>query len=361
MSIKVSVAVAVWAAAAAAWEANPGGDAAAPSSWGLGARADALGRAYGALADDVAAAYWNPAGLAGVARTEISFGYGAPFTSVGDVAIGDAAAAKPLAYSLGEEAGGAGSLGTLAAALAFRRAGGIYEAGDGGLTGRTFADTDVELYLAYAHAVGKKAAFGLALKDVTRNVGAYQDSGFGLDAGVDWRPVGALTVGAVARNLIAPNFELKELEDAPPLTLELSGCYKVGRFAALVAGSELTRETFYDAGAGVELTPVKYVALRGGYWTGDGRLRAGIGLALGDFRFDYAARFGGALGDSQLASVSFLFGGPPATQSEKPPEEEGYIEYHPGESGEVPGGENAAPGGETGTGETPPAGEPENP
>ncbi len=319
------------AVAAAAFERNPGGDAGALSSWGLGARADALGRAYGALADDAAAVYWNPAGLAALERTELTFGYGVPFREVSDVTLGDAAVAKPLLYGAAEGAVGAGSLGTLAAAFAFRRAGEIYEANETGLTGRTFDDTDVELSLGYAHSLGEKAAFGLALKNVTRNVGDYADSGFGVDVGTTYRPLPGLGLGAVVRNVIGPNFRLKAIKDVPSLTFELSGSYELLGVAAPCAALEITREGFYDVGAGLEVTPVKYVALRGGYYTGDERPRAGLGFHFGGFRFDYTMRFGGPLGDCHLASVSALFGGEPPPSDFVIPEEEGYIEFEPAE------------------------------
>jgi hypothetical protein len=330
--IKILIAAAVaLAAAASAFDRNPGGDAGTLSGWGLGARAEALGRAYTAVADDASSTYWNPAGLAALGRTEVAFAYGVPFADVEDVTIGNAAVAKPLLYSMGEEAGGAGSLGTLAAALAYRGVGGIYEANETGPTGRTFTDADVELELAYAHALGTAGAFGLVLKNITRNVDDYSDSGFGLDLGGRYEPVAGLTAGVVVRNVIAPNFRLKAYKDAPPLTLELGAAYDVFGLAAPCATFEVTREGFYNGGLGVEITPVKYVAIRGGYYAGDETPRAGVGLRLGDFVFDYAMRFGGPLGDSYVASVSVLFGGGPSSEELYVPEEEGYIEYNPEE------------------------------
>jgi hypothetical protein len=323
------VVVAALSSAALALEKNPGGDAGALSGWGLGARAEALGRAYTALADDASSTYWNPAGLAALTKTEAAFAYGVPFADVEGVTIGDAVVAKPLLYSMGEEAGGAGSLGTLGAALAYRGVGGIYEANENGPTGRTFTDADIELNLAYAHALGDAGAFGLTLKTITRDVGDYGDSGFGLDVGGRYEPVGGLAVGIVARNVIAPNFRLKTIKDAPPLTFELGAAYDVFGYAAPCATFEITREGFYDGGLGLEITPVKYVALRGGYYVGDETPRAGVGLRLGDFGFDYAMRIGGPLGDSYVASVSILFAGGPAPEELYIPEEEGYIEFDP--------------------------------
>ncbi len=325
------------AAAASGWERNPGAAADAFGGWGMGARAEALGRAYGARVDDAAAAYWNAAGLAALEQTEITFGYGAPFGDIGGVTVGDTVVAKPMLYTMGDEAGGGGSLGTLAGALAFRRASGIYEADDNGLTGRTFADTDIALYFAYAHAVGEKAALGVTLKDITRAVGDYNDSGFGIDLASTYRPYAPLNFGVVVRNLIGPNFRLEQIKDVAPLTVDVSGCYDMFGWAAATAAAEITREGYYDFGAGCELTPVRFVSLRGGYWSGDGRPRVGIGLAFGGFRFDYAVRLGGALGDSHLASVSFLLGGAAAAAESAPSEDEGYVDFTPEEEGESSG------------------------
>ena len=333
------------AAAAAALEKNPGGDAGTLSGWGLGARAEALGRAYTALADDASSTYWNPAGLAALSKTEAAFAYGVPFADVEDVTIGDAVVAKPLLYSMGEEAGGAGSLGTLAAALAYRGVGGIVEADENGPTGRTFTDADVELNLAYAHTLGAAGAFGLTLKNITRDVGDYSDSGFGLDVGGRYEPVSGLTAGVVVRNVIAPNFRLKTYKDAPPLTLELGAAYDVFGYATPCVTFEITREGFYDGGLGLEITPVKYVAIRGGYYAGDETPRGGVGLRLGDFGFDYAMRIGGSLGDSYVASVSILFGGGPTSEELYIPEEEGYIEFDP-DAEETTEGEEGEEGGE---------------
>lgn len=318
-------------AGAWAWEQNPGGDAAV--SLTVGPRAEALGRAYAALADDVAAIYGNAAGLAFLPKTEVALGFGVPFTEVGDVAVGDAAVAKPLVYSLGEEAGGAGSLGTIAAALAFRRVGGIVEADEGGPTGRTFADTDFCFSLAYAHTLKDNAAFGLAVKNVTREVGDYADAGFGCDLGATFQPVASLTLAGVAHNVIAPNFELVQMQDLAPFTGELAGAWRLGRVFAVCGSLAATRELLYDAGAGAELALVPAVKLRGGYWTGDERPRVGVGLNVGGVRFDYAVCLGGPLGDTHVGSLAFAFGGLTQAPSETGADE-GYIEFTPGEEEE---------------------------
>jgi hypothetical protein len=49
----------------------------------VGARPLGLGRAYSAIADDASALYWNPAGLAGLARSDLVLVYARPYAAQG--------------------------------------------------------------------------------------------------------------------------------------------------------------------------------------------------------------------------------------------------------------------------------------
>src|SRR5205823_13020727 len=81
---------------------SPGTSAANFLKIGIGARGSAMGEAQSAVADDVNAAYWNPAGLANLRFQEISLmhyalvegvryqqaGYGFPTDKKGNFALG---------------------------------------------------------------------------------------------------------------------------------------------------------------------------------------------------------------------------------------------------------------------------------
>jgi hypothetical protein len=61
----------------------------------VAARAVGFGRAYSAIADDASALYWNPAGLAGLARSDLVLGYTRPYGATG-LHTSYVAVARPL-------------------------------------------------------------------------------------------------------------------------------------------------------------------------------------------------------------------------------------------------------------------------
>jgi hypothetical protein len=332
---------AVSAVPVSAFEENPGGEPDAFTSWGLGVRAEGMGRAFGPIADDASAAHWNPGGLYQLEKSEVAFSSAAPFRSVGDIYYHTFNVALSTAHYVGK--GEISSFGTFDVGLAVGRAGGIWEANEKGLTGRRFADTDIAFYLAYAHGIGKKGGFGLAMKNLNRRVGDYSDNGFGLDLGGLYRPFDMLSVSLVIRNLVAPNFEFETVREAPPITFEIGSAANVGSYGKGAVVVEFTREMFYDVYLGGEATPIPRIALRGGWSLGDGKPRVGAGFKFLDFDFNYALRLDDELGDTHMASVSFYFGGPKERpedwgeeelNEEELIEEEGYIEFEEEEEGE---------------------------
>ncbi len=327
-------AAAVFAVSSSAFEQNPGGEPDAFTSWGLGVRAEGMGRAFGPVADDASAAYWNPAGLYQVEKSEVCCSSAVPFRSVGDIYYHTFNVALSTAYYVDEDE--IGSFGTFDVGLAVGRAGGIWEANEKGLTGRRFADTDIAFYLAYAHSIGKNGGFGFALKNVNRKIGDNSDNGFGLDLGGLYRPLDMLSVSLVIRNLVAPNFEFEAVREAPPITFEVGSAAYLGSYGKGAVVVEFTREMYYDVYLGGEATPIPRVALRGGWSLGDGKPRLGAGFKFLDFDFNYALRLDDMLGDTHMASVSFYFGGPKERPEgwdedelteEELIEEEGYIEF----------------------------------
>jgi hypothetical protein len=71
----VFIAAASVFAAVAAWAGGAGTSSAQFLKIGVGARAEAMGEAYGAVADDPYALYWNPAGLGRMSNPRLSLSY----------------------------------------------------------------------------------------------------------------------------------------------------------------------------------------------------------------------------------------------------------------------------------------------
>jgi hypothetical protein len=325
--------LAITSASSSAFEENPGGEPDAFTSWGLGVRAEGMGRAFGPIADDASAAYWNPAGLYQLEKGEVTFSSAAPFRSIGDIYYHTFNVAFSTAHYVDEDE--IGSFGTFDVGLAVGRVGGMWETDEKGLTGRRFADTDIAFYLAYAHSIGKNGGFGLAMKNINRRIEDHSDNGFGLDLGGLYRPLDMLSVSLVIRNLVAPNFEFEAVREAPPITFEVGSVAYLGSYGKGAVVVEFTREMYYDVYLGGEATPIPRIALRGGWSLSDGKPRVGAGFKLLDFDFNYALRLDRTLGDTHMASVSFYFGGPkkrPEGWDEEMTDEElineeGYIEF----------------------------------
>ncbi|UCE27499.1 MAG: hypothetical protein JSW52_01735 [Candidatus Coatesbacteria bacterium] len=325
--------LAVTAVSSSPFEQNPGGEADAFTSWGLGVRAEGMGRAFGPLADDASAAYWNPAGLYQLEKSEVTFSSSTPFRSVGDIYYHTFNTALSTAHYVDEDE--IRSFGTFDVALAVGTVGGLWESNEKGLTGRRFSDTDIAFYLAYAHSIGKNGGFGFAMKNINRRIEDHSDNGFGLDLGGLYRPFDMLSVSLVIQNLVAPNFEFEAVRESPPITFEIGSAASIGSYGKGAVVAELTREMYYDVYLGGEATPIPQIALRGGWSLGDGKPRVGAGFKFLDFDFNYALRLDGTLGDTHMASVSFYFGGPKERPEgwdeeiteEELIEEEGYIEF----------------------------------
>ena len=63
---------------------NAGTTSATFLKYGIGSRAVAMGGAFGGLADDITAMYWNPAGLAQLSNSELSVTHNESFQGIND-------------------------------------------------------------------------------------------------------------------------------------------------------------------------------------------------------------------------------------------------------------------------------------
>ncbi len=308
-----------------AFEQNPGGGVEDFIDWGLGVRSEGMGRTLGVMPGDATSLYWNPAGLYSIPLGEITGSSATPYRTVKDIYFHSLSFAYPLRYASGPDQ--QGSFGTIAAALGYYRAGNIYEANEKGLTGRAFADTDIAFYLGYGNQLDPNLAFGFTLKSLTRNIDSYSDTGFGIDAGVLYTPFELLNISAVVRNLISPTYRFKDIQEGADIALETGAGFNVFGYGSVNGIFELDRQGFYDARVGVEVTPFKMLALRGGYILGDKQPRAGLGVRFLDFDFDYAVRLDDVLGLTHMASITFHFGGVSEEPLDDWDEDENYIDW----------------------------------
>jgi hypothetical protein len=265
-----------------------------------------MGNAFAAVADDASALFFNPAGLDQIPGGTAELTYHYPFAEIKDIAY----AAGAVTYNM---SGRGFALGTFGAGVNYFKASGIPEAGPLGPTGRTFSDYESALRLGWGKGLGGNVVageeprynLGIALQVISTKVYEYQDGGFGVDAGLIFRPASFARVGLAVANVVAPNVELKEMRDVYPTTARLGAAvYFTPAVVASVEG-RVRKDGDVGAAVGGEATFAKAISLRGGYRYPENIPAAGLGVSVRNYRFDFCWRAHGELGDSYLGSVGF--------------------------------------------------------
>lgn len=260
-----------------------------------GAQGVALGRAM-TWVEGPEGAFWNPAGLAGVARSQ-----GLVFRS--DHAIGDATAVTALMARPG--------LGTLGASYLLHDVGDIDQTDDfGNYTGTITIRNHLGI-VSGATRLAERLDLGVSLKLIRsqfscRGICATEGttaSTYAVDAGLQGRPIDALRVGAMVAH-VGPSLQVLNAEQSDPLParVRLAAAYDVvsiitddddlrGWLAFEIQDRlrELGSPSYY---LGTELTAgqVDALSLRAGYAWSDLPSEDGgrVGLGLRYERFDLA-------------------------------------------------------------------------
>ncbi len=263
--------------------------------FGASARSLSLGNAVVGLSDDVATSYWNPAGLAQLRTMEI--------TGMGATMFNDT---KYTFFALGmpTESWGTFSFnGTFTTSGEFERAS-ILEDLD-----ETFSEKEGIFSLGYANGFGR-FTYGLNLKSVSQNIGGASDNSMGLDIGLHYRPHRLLSLGASVQNLIEPKIILIDEEEKMARSMRAGMALRFFR-SRMVITTDLVKTEFMDTSfrSGLEVWPVRFLCLRGGYDGEREHMSAGAGFRLENWQFDYAY-VSTDLGAQNVLSATLRFGVP---------------------------------------------------
>jgi hypothetical protein len=352
LTSKISTTVIAWcvyAASASAGDTYVAKYAGEFMAIGVGGRALGLGGAYVALANDVTAGYWNPAGLARITYPEFSLMHDEQFGSLENFDY--AAVAFPFGSNDTTGASVADQDGTSrpvvnynasAFGISVMRLGidGIPDTraldtnGDGvfnDLDARPdysqitfFNSADWVVYLSYAKQYSEHLFYGANLKLIYRDLGDFHATGIGFDLGGIYQANQNFSLGAnvqdITTTLIAWNDGTNELISP---TLKVGGAYLFEIFGGRLGPSIDTDIMFegrkfsataylgpvsFDPHGGVEFDYKKTVALRVGY-DDTKNLTLGAGIHLRKLDIDYAfAKFDGGdqLGNSHRISLRFI-------------------------------------------------------
>ncbi len=276
-----------------------------------GARPVAMGEAFTAVADDLNALAWNPAGLARLKRPEAAFMHAELFVDTSYDFLGYA---HPMRASLGTVSFGVARLGH-----------GTIEGRDenGGKTGG-FDASDTALMASYSRGLGA-LRLGGTFKFLESAIGGERARSFAMDLGLQravhlgGRPV---QLGAALLNL-GPGMRFVSERSDLPLVLSFGAASKVS--AGFLISADYRYRPHASQGEfaiGAEISVLPALILRSGYTArmasvagGGGGLAGGdlaglgmgMGLRVGRTRLDYSFAPAGELGAAQRLSVSARF------------------------------------------------------
>ncbi len=271
-------------------------------SVGLGARAVGMGESYTAVADDLSAIHYNPAGLGQLKSPQLSLMHNSYLGSGFFESIG-------TAYPLGES-------GTLGLAFNYLNYGGIDKRDSLGNLQGTYTPFDISLVGAYGFKLDKDLFLGFSSQWIRQEIngvihtGLLWDGGFlitpfdRLSAGVNFKNLGVdsggynlpteIWTGAAYRLGLAP-------DDVHTLLFSLNGAWAFQGVSRLMLGFEYAIEKCYFLRAGYvqDLQNDPSSSLKG--------LDFGAGLKLGIVQMDYSFSFVGDLGNVHRFSLSIFF------------------------------------------------------
>lgn len=271
---------------------------------GLGARQTALGEAGIASVRDVNAMFWNPAGISGIASTEVSFSYNRWLADMNYVA-----------GAVGMRWKGVGVFALGVAALDY---GDIPEAivppegsTDSGLTGNTFSGGDFMAGLAFSREFTDRLSIGLGVKFLRESLFDYAVNSYAFDVGTNFdMGYKGLRLAMSVQNYGGSVRYLDET--VSDRTYDLPLLFRIGLSTSVVGAGN----AFVDMGPahqltfsveaintndyserlhfGAEYAFNDFITLRGGYRLNyeEGNFSAGVGLAPRlpgmEMRVDYA-------------------------------------------------------------------------
>lgn len=266
---------------------------------GVSARAMGMGSAFAGVSNDLAASYYNPAGLSSLEESKVSlmtamlsnsrsmqwFSYGRPLTN------------SALAFSV------------LMAGVS-DIPGATLSAGIPALTGSSFDSSDMSVSASYAKKYGNASA-GMNLKYLSSSLDANSASGFGFDVGMNFKPISKLSMGLVLQDVASSRKwdTVNNTSENIPTVVKLGTAYTVfdGNMILAADISKISDEDAKQVNIGAEYKLSENLAARLG--SDDGNFTAGFGIGIGALALNYALRFEDIQSSSnrQYISLDYAF------------------------------------------------------
>jgi len=224
---------------------------------GQGPRVIGMGGAGVAIADDVNATYWNPAGLV---QLELREAIAARTSWFEDIKTNYLAYSQPLQpINKMKRAMGVG--------IILLNVGGIDGRDNTGIKTTTLEADNLAFSLSYALELHPKIDCGFNLKAIKQDLGGYKGTGLVVDVGILSNYTKKVSLGLNIQN-IGPKLKTAEVKNDLPLNIKLGACYKpelFGEGTLLALDIDLPKDNEVDFHAGVEYWLTQSLGLRLGY------------------------------------------------------------------------------------------------
>lgn len=292
----IAVAVLVWISSGLGQVGVAGSNGLAFLKIGVGARASGMSGAYVAVADEATATYWNPAGLAFMQNTQVTFTHA---EWVQDISNEFLAVAFPVFR------------GVLGLSLYSNNVGGIeYRVKPSEEPLGVVEAHDLAVGLSYGRTFGDRLTAGVTVKYLYEKIFVASASGFAADLGITVRPLNArLRLAAVLQNVGSMDEFLEESIELPTTT-RVGAAYAVNfenMGLILAADAVHVRGGDLQGHFGVELILKEYLHVRTGYDTGTSSrgIGGGFGVQVSRYQLHYGfTPFDNNLGDTHRFSVA---------------------------------------------------------
>ncbi len=296
---------------------------------GVGARALGMGGAYTAIAGDVTAIYWNPAGLAEMNALQFHGMHSERFAGIVNWDFLGVGIPLRHQYALGVGLFRLGVDGIPITDLKDpgRDLGEIYVDPSGRrvrnvpFATRMASDTESALVISLAKRTSSTLSFGGNIKLIRKSIDTYSAWGIGFDAGILMHVSPSVQLGCMLMDgtstLVAWEGGRKEvirprLKLGGGVDLHVAGFCFTPVLDILFGLDDRGSASQFNAGridmdlcGGFEVVYADRVAIRSG--TDRGRFTAGAGLRVSAFHVDYGFSHHSDLGVIHRVSVTFLF------------------------------------------------------
>ena len=275
----------------------------------VSARSAALAGSFLAITDDPNSLFYNTAALSTVQSPKGSIGF---FKQLLDINTGYVSYAQEFS-----------NIGTFGAGVVYTNYGSFTKTDDVGTILGSFNAGDLALSVGYSNILQENLYYGVSLKFIYSSIDTYSSSGLAGDLGVLYLlPESRLTLGASIRNIGAQLDPYATTREELPLDL-MAGASIVPRGIPLLLNISFNRlnegdsfgDRFRDFSLGGEFTLSKVLQLRFGYDNEQRRdlkigtsaglagFAAGIGIAISEYRLDYALSSLGKAGSVHRISI----------------------------------------------------------